>query len=108
MSCSVAGPVVTRSGIGTNIRSPGATSQVFLQRGTPRRGPPLFRSWRMFSPIARVNDMHICLMQTPAVVPIPHVGGPVVGPGALTVWAGGMPVSVMGDIAICVGPPDIL
>jgi uncharacterized Zn-binding protein involved in type VI secretion len=62
----------------------------------------------MFSPVARVNDLHVCPMQTPAVVPIPHVGGPVMGPGALTVWAGGMPVSVMGDIAICVGPPDVL
>ena len=46
----------------------------------------------MFAPVARVNDFHLCPMQTPAVVPIPHVGGPVVGPGALTVWAGGMPV----------------
>ena len=62
----------------------------------------------MFAPVARVNDFHLCPMQTPAVVPIPHVGGPVVGPGALTVWAGGMPVSVMGDMAICVGPPDVL
>ena len=62
----------------------------------------------MFSPIARVNDFHLCPMQTPAVVPIPHVGGPVVGPGAVTVWAGGMPVSVLGDLAICVGPPDVM
>jgi uncharacterized Zn-binding protein involved in type VI secretion len=62
----------------------------------------------MFSPIARVNDFHLCPMQTPAVVPIPHVGGPVVGPGAVTVWAGGMPVSVFGDLAICVGPPDVM
>jgi uncharacterized Zn-binding protein involved in type VI secretion len=62
----------------------------------------------MFSPIARTTDFHLCPMQTPAVVPIPHVGGPVVGPGATTVWAGGMPVSLLGDLAICVGPPDIL
>ena len=62
----------------------------------------------MFSPIARTNDFHLCPMQTPAVVPIPHVGGPVVGPGAMTVWAGGAPVSLLGDLAICVGPPDIL
>ena len=62
----------------------------------------------VFSPIARNQDMHICPMVTPAVVPIPHVGGPVMGPSALTVMAGGMPVAVMGDIAICVGPPDIL
>jgi uncharacterized Zn-binding protein involved in type VI secretion len=62
----------------------------------------------MFSPVARLQDMHICLMQTPAVVPIPHVGGPIMGPGAMTVTAGGMPVSVLGDIAICVGPPDVM
>ena len=62
----------------------------------------------MFAPIARLTDMHLCPMATPAVVPIPHVGGPVVGPGAPTVMAGGMPVSVVGDMAICVGPPDVL
>jgi uncharacterized Zn-binding protein involved in type VI secretion len=62
----------------------------------------------MFAPVARVNDLHICPMQTPAVVPIPHVGGPIMGPGALTVMAGGMPVSITGDIAICVGPPDVM
>ncbi len=62
----------------------------------------------MFSPVARITDMHVCPMQTPAVVPIPHVGGPIIGPGAVTVMAGGMPVSVVGDLAICVGPPDIM
>src|SRR4029079_16099039 len=60
------------------------------------------------APVGRVFDFHLCPMQTPAVVPIPHVGGPVVGPGAVTVWAGGAPVSVVGDMAICVGPPDVL
>lgn len=62
----------------------------------------------MFSPVGRVQDMHICPMQTPAVVPIPHVGGPVAGPGALSVMAGGVPVSVMGDFAVCAGPPDTM
>lgn len=62
----------------------------------------------MFAPIARVGDFHLCPMQTPAVVPIPHVGGPVLPPGAVTVLAGGMPVATMGTMAICVGPPDIL
>jgi uncharacterized Zn-binding protein involved in type VI secretion len=62
----------------------------------------------MFAPVARLTDMHLCPMQTPAVVPIPHVGGPVVGPGAMTVMAGGIPVAVQGDMAICVGPPDVL
>jgi len=62
----------------------------------------------MFAPVARLNDFHLCPMQTPAVVPIPHVGGPVMGPGAATVLAGGIPVAVVGDLAVCVGPPDIL
>ena len=34
------------------------------------------------------------------------VGGPVVGPGCPTVLIGGMPAAVMGDMCICVGPPD--
>jgi uncharacterized Zn-binding protein involved in type VI secretion len=45
-------------------------------------------------------------MQTPAVVPIPHVGGPISGPGCPTVIIGGMPAAVIGDMAVCVGPPD--
>jgi len=47
-------------------------------------------------------------MQTPAVPPIPHVGGPILGPGCPTVLIGGMPASVMGDSCTCVGPPDSL
>lgn len=50
--------------------------------------------------------MHVCPMQTPAVVPIPHVGGPISGPGCPTVIIGGMPAAVIGDMAVCVGPPD--
>jgi uncharacterized Zn-binding protein involved in type VI secretion len=46
-------------------------------------------------------------MQTPAVpVPIPHVGGPITGPGAPTVLIGGLPAAKVGDMAVCVGPPD--
>ncbi len=53
--------------------------------------------------------MHTCPMQTPAVPsPIPHVGGPITGPGAPNVLIGGMPASVMGDIATCTGPPDTI
>ncbi|MEQ9405961.1 MAG: PAAR domain-containing protein [Cyclobacteriaceae bacterium] len=59
-------------------------------------------------PAARIADFHECPMQTPAVVPIPHVGGPIVGPGAPTVLIGGMPASVLGDELICVGPPDVV
>lgn len=50
--------------------------------------------------------MHVCPMVTPGVPPIPHVGGPIVGPGAATVLIGNMPAAVMGDSAVCVGPPD--
>ena len=57
-------------------------------------------------PAARVNDNHICPMQTPAVVPIPHVGGPILGPGVPNVLIEGMPASVVGDVCICVGPPS--
>jgi len=41
-------------------------------------------------------------------VPVPHVGGPIVGPGVPTVLIGGLPASVVGDMLVCVGPPDSL
>ena len=45
-------------------------------------------------------------MQTPGVPPIPHVGGPIIGPGVPNVLIGGLPAAVVGDMCICVGPPD--
>ena len=57
-------------------------------------------------PAARVTDLHVCPMQTPGIVPIPHVGGPIVGPGAATVLIGGLPAAVEGDMCVCIGPPD--
>jgi uncharacterized Zn-binding protein involved in type VI secretion len=57
-------------------------------------------------PAARLNDLHTCPMQTPAVPPVPHVGGPVIGPGCVTVLIGGLPAAVLGDSCVCVGPPD--
>lgn len=59
-------------------------------------------------PAVRVGDMHICPMVTPGVPPIPHVGGPVTGPGVPTVLIGGQPAAVMGDMCTCVGPPDTI
>ncbi len=60
-------------------------------------------------PAARLTDFHQCPMQTPAVpAPIPHVGGPIAGPGAPTVLIGGLPAAKVGDMAVCVGPPDSL
>jgi uncharacterized Zn-binding protein involved in type VI secretion len=48
-------------------------------------------------------------MQTPAVPsPIPHVGGPIAGPGAPTVLIGGLPAATLGDLCVCVGPPDAI
>ena len=57
-------------------------------------------------PAARITDMHTCPMQTPGLPPIPHEGGPVIGPGAPTVLIGKLPAAVMGDMCICTGPPD--
>lgn len=57
-------------------------------------------------PAARLTDFHQCPMQTPAPVPIPHVGGPIIGPGAPTVLIGSLPAARVGDMAVCVGPPD--
>jgi uncharacterized Zn-binding protein involved in type VI secretion len=53
---------------------------------------------------ARVSDMHICPMVNPGGVP--HVGGPVLPPGVVTVLIGGMPAATLGDMCICSGPPD--
>ncbi|MES2004839.1 MAG: PAAR domain-containing protein [Bacteroidota bacterium] len=60
----------------------------------------------MGAPAARLTDMHVCPTLSPGLVPIPHVGGPIVGPGAPTVLIGKLPAAVMGDNAVCVGPPD--
>ena len=62
----------------------------------------------MGKPAARVGDMHVCPMVTPAVPPIPHVGGPITGPGVPTVLIGGMPAATMSDMCVCVGPPDTI
>ncbi len=60
----------------------------------------------MSKPAARIGDMHLCPLFTPGLPPIPHVGGPITGPGVPTVLIGGMPAAVMGDMCVCVGPPD--
>jgi len=57
-------------------------------------------------PAARLTDFHTCPMVTPALPPIPHVGGPITGPGAPTVLIGGLPAAALGDTAACIGPPD--
>lgn len=57
---------------------------------------------------ARITDMHTCPVQTPGMPSIPHVGGPIVGPGVPTVLIGKLPAAVIGDNLICVGPPDVI
>ncbi|HEY9113933.1 MAG TPA: PAAR domain-containing protein [Bacteroidales bacterium] len=54
-------------------------------------------------PAARITDMHTCPMFNG---PVPHVGGPIIPPGAPTVLIGGLPAARVGDMATCVGPPD--
>lgn len=61
----------------------------------------------MSKPAARVGDLHVCPMVTPGVPPIPHVGGPV-SVGAATVLIGKSPAARIGDMCVCVGPPDVI
>ena len=49
--------------------------------------------------------MHTCPMVTGVV---PHVGGPILPPCALTVLIGGLPAARVSDMAVCVGPPDMI
>jgi uncharacterized Zn-binding protein involved in type VI secretion len=39
---------------------------------------------------------------------VPHVGGPILPPGGLTVLIGGQPAARVGDMCVCVGPPDVI
>jgi uncharacterized Zn-binding protein involved in type VI secretion len=55
---------------------------------------------------ARISDMHTCPLVNPG--PVPHVGGPIIGPGATTVLIGNMPAAVVGDLLVCTGPPDTI
>jgi uncharacterized Zn-binding protein involved in type VI secretion len=53
-------------------------------------------------PALRIGGMQVCPIVTPYLPPIPHVGGPSLSPGAVTVLIGGMPAPRMGDMAPCV------
>ena len=59
----------------------------------------------MGQPAARVTDMHVCPLVT---VLVPHVGGPILPSGGLPVLIGGMPAARVGDMCVCVGPPDVI
>jgi uncharacterized Zn-binding protein involved in type VI secretion len=56
-------------------------------------------------PAARVTDMHVCPLVTGVV---PHVGGPILPPCAFQVLIGGLPAARITDLAVCVGPPDVI
>jgi len=49
--------------------------------------------------------MHVCPMVTGVV---PHVGGPIIAPGAPTVLIEFLPAARMTDMVTCVGPPDMI
>jgi uncharacterized Zn-binding protein involved in type VI secretion len=52
-------------------------------------------------PAARLTDTHTCPAFTG---PVPHVGGPIVGPGCPTCLILALPASHLTDNAVCVGP----
>ena len=56
-------------------------------------------------PAARLTDMHTCPAFTG---PVPHVGGPITGPGCPTVLIAKLPAARVGDLLTCVGPPDTI
>jgi uncharacterized Zn-binding protein involved in type VI secretion len=60
----------------------------------------------MSMPASRITDMHVCPMATPGVPPIPHVGGPIIVPGAPTVMIASLPAAAVGSTCVCVGPPS--
>lgn len=60
-------------------------------------------------PAARMDDMHICPQKTQTYpMPVPHVGGPIVGPCVNSVLIGKMPAATVGDTCVCTGPPDTI
>lgn len=58
----------------------------------------------MGMPAARISDMHVCPMVTGIV---PHVGGPIIL-GCFTVLTCMLPQARVGDMLVCVGPPDVI
>jgi uncharacterized Zn-binding protein involved in type VI secretion len=71
--------------------SPGPGSANVLIGGMP--------AWRA------TLDIHACPLQTPAVIPIPHVGG-VVAIGSVTVLINNLPAVRQGDVIVESGPPN--
>jgi len=59
----------------------------------------------MGKPAARITDMHVCPMSDG---PKPHGGGPISGPCEPTVLVGGLAQARVSDMAVCVGPLDMI
>lgn len=57
---------------------------------------------------SRITDFHSCPQVSPGINPIPHIGGPIIGPGCPTVLIGNIPAACVGDMALCVGEPDTI
>lgn len=56
-------------------------------------------------PAARISDNHVCPKVEPG--PVPHVGGPIIvgSPDTIICF---MPAGRVGDMLVCVGPPDTI
>ncbi|EAQ82354.1 PAAR domain-containing protein [Blastopirellula marina] len=59
----------------------------------------------MGQPAACITYLQVCPMVT---VIVPHVGGPIIGPGAVTVLVGEMPAAQVTNMCTCVGPPSTI
>jgi uncharacterized Zn-binding protein involved in type VI secretion len=59
----------------------------------------------MGMPAARVGDMHVCPMVDGTV---PHVGGPILPLGGITVLIQELTAAPVTDMAVCTGPPDTI
>lgn len=56
---------------------------------------------------ARLTDMHTCPMQTPGLPPVPHVGGPIIGPGVPTVLIGNFLQPLWATWLLALGRPTL-
>ncbi len=59
----------------------------------------------MPGPVATIGSMHVCPMSDG---PKPHVGGPIIGPGAPNVMINGKSVALLGDMCTCMSAPDVI
>ena len=59
----------------------------------------------MSKPAARLTDLQACPLVTGVV---PHVGGPIIGPCMPMVLIMNLPAARVSDMAVCVGPPNVI